>query len=45
MAGPKSRACVVSADLALLTWLDPTDAWTGSCSVAMVTAERRTAIR
>jgi predicted transposase YbfD/YdcC len=38
----ETRACVASADSALLRWLDPTGAWTGLHSVAMVTAERRT---
>jgi predicted transposase YbfD/YdcC len=37
----ETRSCVVSADPALLRWLDPTGAWTGLRSVAMVTAERR----
>ncbi len=35
------RTCVVSDDAAILTWLDPDGAWTGLCSIAMVTAERR----
>lgn len=39
----ETRACVVSADPALLRWLDPDGAWTSLRSVAMVTTERRTA--
>ena len=37
----ETRTCLVSDDPALLAWLDPTGAWTGLRSVAMVTAERR----
>lgn len=37
----ETRTCVVSADPDLLTWLDPTGAWTALRSVAMVSAERR----
>jgi predicted transposase YbfD/YdcC len=39
----ETRACVVSGDPALLRWLDPAGTWTGLRSVAMVSAERRTA--
>ena len=37
----ETRTCLVSDDPALLAWLDPSDAWAGLRSVAMVTAERR----
>jgi len=37
----ETRECLVSDDPDLLAWLDPTGAWAGLRSVAMVTAERR----
>lgn len=35
------RTCVVDDDPAVLAWLDPTGAWAGLRSIAMVRAERR----